>query len=77
MQTSDITDLYPAAIQKFIRRSYESVEGVNNDVCEAFKWYHKAAEQGDASAQYLVGKAYLPGLDVNMLALVIPHTCNG
>ncbi|MDR3483829.1 MAG: sel1 repeat family protein, partial [Bradyrhizobium sp.] len=37
---------------------YASGEGVVADLVEAAKWYRKAAEQGDASAQYSLARAY-------------------
>ena len=40
-------------------------KGVNQDHKEAAKWYRKAAEQGDANAQELVGLMYDQGKGVN------------
>ena len=40
---------------------YESGTGVEKNYVEAVKWYRKAAEQGDASAQYNLGLMYLDG----------------
>ena len=37
---------------------------VNQDYDEAAKWYHLAAEQGDANAQYVLGVLYEDGLGV-------------
>ncbi|MCH8931814.1 MAG: sel1 repeat family protein, partial [Nitrospinae bacterium] len=36
-------------------------EGVPQDYAEAAKWYRKAAEQGDAEAQAMLGLMYLNG----------------
>ena len=38
--------------------------GVPQDYVEAMNWLHKAAEQGDASAQNNFGHMYLNGLGV-------------
>ena len=38
--------------------------GVPQDYVEAVKWYRKAAEQGDASAQYNLGVMYYNGQGV-------------
>ena len=38
--------------------------GVIKDDKEAVKWYRKAAEQGDASSQYLLGWMYSNGRGV-------------
>ena len=35
--------------------------GVATDQVEAVKWYHKAAEQGDAEAQWHLGRCYRRG----------------
>ena len=37
---------------------YANGEGVSEDAAEAVKWFRKAAEQGDAAAQHLLGVAY-------------------
>jgi hypothetical protein len=39
-------------------------DGVPKDYKEAVKWYTKAAEQGDKSAQFELGKMYYFGSDV-------------
>lgn len=39
--------------------------GVEEDCSEAAKWYLEAAEQGDADAQYSLGKLYAEGSGVN------------
>lgn len=44
--------------------SYSAEESVKKDYTEAVKWYHKAAEQGDAQAQDMLGRAYLEGKGV-------------
>ena len=41
-------------------------EGVNQDNKEAFKWYKKAAEQGDCDAQYYLSKLYLKGVGTDV-----------
>ena len=40
---------------------YDNGEGVPEDDREAAKWYRKAAEQGDASAQFNLGGMYATG----------------
>ena len=40
------------------------MEGVKQDFAEAAKWYRKAAEQGDAAAQYNLGIMYEEGTGV-------------
>ena len=37
---------------------YAYGQGVRQDYAEALRWYHKAAEQGDAEAQYNLGAMY-------------------
>ena len=37
---------------------YEQGHGVPQDYAEAVKWYRKAADQGDAFAQYNLGVMY-------------------
>ena len=37
---------------------YENGKGVPQDYAEALKWYHKAAEQGNAYSQNNVGRMY-------------------
>jgi TPR repeat protein len=41
--------------------SNNSAEGVPKDPVEVVKWYRKAAEQGDAKAQYTLGFCYFVG----------------
>ncbi len=43
---------------------YDKGLGVPQDYAEAMKWWRKAAEQGDASAQYNLGALYANGQDV-------------
>ena len=43
---------------------YENGSGVSQDHVEAVKWYHKAAEQGHAWAQYNLGNCYGNGQGV-------------
>ncbi len=40
---------------------YAIGKGVRQDYVEAVKWFRKAAEQGDASAQNSLGSMYLNG----------------
>ena len=40
---------------------YDNGHGVRQDSAEALRWYHKAAEQGDAEAQYNLGAMYHNG----------------
>ena len=43
---------------------YFGGEGVPKDYTEAVKWFRKAAEQGNAEAQNLLGSMYLIGMGV-------------
>jgi TPR repeat protein len=43
---------------------YEKGQGVPQDYKEAVKWYRKAAEQGDASGQFMLGDMYWEGTGV-------------
>ena len=43
---------------------YGHGEGVPQDYAEAVKWYRKAAEQGDATAQFNLGTDYAKGQGV-------------
>jgi TPR repeat protein len=43
---------------------YYNGEGVPQDYEEAIKWYRKAADQGDASAQFNLGVSYEYGKGV-------------
>jgi TPR repeat protein len=43
---------------------YEHGLGVKEDQTEAVYWYRKAAEQGDANAQFQMGKRYAEGKGV-------------
>ncbi len=40
---------------------YSHGEGVSQDYAEAVKWYHKAAEQGEADSQNSLGFMYFEG----------------
>jgi hypothetical protein len=40
---------------------YQNGKGVPKDEAEAVRWYRKAAEQGDATAQFFLGFAYANG----------------
>ena len=43
---------------------YDTGDGVPKNDAEAFKWYRKAADQGDAEAQFNVGNGYATGRGV-------------
>ncbi|KAF9106097.1 hypothetical protein BGX29_010559, partial [Mortierella sp. GBA35] len=43
---------------------YEDGRGVPQDYSQAMDWYSKAADQGDAVAQYCVGNLFYHGLGV-------------
>ncbi|MCC8020790.1 MAG: sel1 repeat family protein, partial [Akkermansia sp.] len=43
---------------------YENGYGVERDMKEAAHWYRKAAEQGNAEAQYRLGVCYANGWGV-------------
>ena len=45
---------------------YEKGRGVKQDYVEAVKWYRKAAEQGHAKAQFILGGLYLLGEGVQV-----------
>jgi hypothetical protein len=49
---------------------YESGAGVPADFEEAAKWYRRAADQGDARAQMLLGNLYQLGQGVAKSAIV-------
>jgi TPR repeat protein len=40
---------------------YAHGEGVRQDYAEALRWYHKAAEHGEAAAQFNLGLMYAAG----------------
>ncbi|MCD8367240.1 MAG: sel1 repeat family protein, partial [Clostridiales bacterium] len=40
---------------------YDNGEGVRQDKAKAVYWYEKAAQQGDAKAQYNLGVCYYNG----------------
>jgi TPR repeat protein len=44
---------------------YANGQGVPQDYAEAVKWFRKAAEQGNAMAQYNLGIAYANGQGVS------------
>ena len=48
-------------MQLALGECYFDGKGVAKDKSEAVKWYRKAAEQGDAEAQYKLGGCYLDG----------------
>ncbi len=41
--------------------NYSTGSGVPKDPTEAVKWWRKAAEQGDTTAQFFLGNAYYKG----------------
>lgn len=43
---------------------YYGARGLREDVGEAFKWYSKAADQGDATAMGYLGNMYAQGVYV-------------
>ena len=45
---------------------YAKGRGVKQDDVEAVKWYRKAAEQGNAKAQFIVGGLYWSGKGVQV-----------
>ena len=60
---------YPAEVPVWLmglcRRSVKPrCQGVKQDHAEAVRWYRKAAEQGDADAQCMLGVAYENGRGV-------------
>ena len=57
---SIFADMVPA-LQCSLGELYYSGEGIEQNYEEAFKWYEKAAEQGDADAQCMLGKLYYGG----------------
>jgi len=48
---------------------YGEGRGVPQDYAEAARWYRRAAEQGDAQAQYNLGLAYARGEGVTQNAV--------
>ena len=44
---------------------YDSGDGVDFNKKKAFEWFEKAAEQGDAEAQYYLGVMYREGQGVD------------
>ena len=53
---------------------YDTGKGVPQDFNEAFKWYRKAAEHGNARAQNKLGELYELGQDANGLG--VPQDIN-
>ena len=49
---------------------YVTGVGVPQDAAEAVPWYRRAAEQGDARAQYNLGGMYREGLIIALELLV-------
>ena len=45
---------------------YAMGRGVKQDYFEAVKWFRQAAEQRDASAQFILGSSYLFGKGVQV-----------
>ena len=43
---------------------YAQGQGVSQDYAEAVRWFRKAAEQGDAQAQFNLGLMYVNGKGV-------------
>lgn len=43
---------------------YLNGDGVKHNLCDAFEWFAKAAEQGHAEAQYMLGTMYANGQGV-------------
>ena len=50
-----------ASAQHFLRKMYESGEGIRRDPVEAAKWFRLAAEQGHTGAQFYLGGMYVSG----------------
>src|ERR1017187_5820150 len=65
--TNGITELKAKAeggdsiAQYTLAGKYIFGDGVVRDEVEAFKWYRKAADQGNAQAQYTLGCCYING----------------
>ena len=47
--------------QYYLAEMYFDGQGVDRDLTEAFKWFHKAAEQGNTEAQHYLGVMYRDG----------------
>ena len=45
----------------YLGSCYANGDGVEKDMLEAIEWYRKAADQGDADAQYNIGLCYANG----------------
>ena len=54
-------------------RLYAEGDVVTKDYAEAVKWYRKAAEQGNAEAQQLLGKVYEDGAKGILQDLITAH----
>jgi Caspase domain/Sel1 repeat len=54
---------FDADAQKILAFMYETGQGVEKNYKEAKKWYQKAANNGDAVAQYKTGENYFNGND--------------
>lgn len=59
-----IKTLLTAAAQYNLALMYFSGQGVVQDLCEAAKWYCKAADHGHANAQYNLSLMYAEGQGV-------------
>ena len=59
------TDKNISSIQLIIGLCYSNGEGVNKDKKEAYRWYQKAALQGDAEAQNRLGLCFFDGEGVD------------
>lgn len=51
-----------AAIYSVVGRMYFTGQGTEKDDVEAFRWFEKGAEKGDADAQYRIGIFYANGI---------------
>jgi hypothetical protein len=50
---------------------YLQGDGVSKNYDEAFKWYEKAAEQGDAHSQFMVGDMYIDGSAISVATFIM------
>ena len=53
-----------ALSQYFLGQLYSEGKGVEKNEEEAFKWYKKAAENGDSGSAHEVGRRYKMGIGV-------------
>lgn len=53
-----------AEAQSILGAMYSKGIGVTKDNNEAFKWFHKAANQGNIRAQLIIGARYAVGIGV-------------